>query len=132
MSIETAFFAVVARVETKTAKTSGKPYLRLNLRDGDGESAQWINCMVFEPDVVAAADKLKAGMKLYIEGNLRLDRWQASDGSGEKSGLSVMANHVRVPQIGTNKPKREDDASSRAPGNVRAQRYSELDDAIPF
>jgi single-stranded DNA-binding protein len=72
--IQCAFFGVINRVEPKTAKASGKAYLKINFREGDGDAAQWINCMVFDPEVNAAADKLRAGMKLYIEGNLKLDR----------------------------------------------------------
>jgi single-stranded DNA-binding protein len=124
------FWRVGSHCESKVSKNN-KPYVRLALRVGDGEASQWVNCMVFDPEVIAAADKLTKGTKLYIEGNLKLDRWQAKDGSGEKTGLSIMANYVRIPAIGANKPKRDGDAAP-APA-ARAARYDEsLDDDLPF
>jgi hypothetical protein len=46
--IECAFFGALGRdAESKVAK-SGKPYLKLNCRVGDGEAAQWVSVMCFE------------------------------------------------------------------------------------
>jgi hypothetical protein len=43
MSIEVALFGTLGRnAESKVSK-SGKPYLRLNVRVGDGDSLQWVN-----------------------------------------------------------------------------------------
>jgi single-stranded DNA-binding protein len=92
--IECAFVATLGRDgEVRTSKTSGKEYLRLACRCGDGELSQWISVTVFDQNAIAAADRLTKGTKVYVEGHgLKIDRWQASDGSGEKTGLSCMSS----------------------------------------
>jgi hypothetical protein len=52
------------------------------------------------------APKLAKGCAVYAEGSLRLDNWQQSDGT-PRSGLSCLAWHCRLSQIGRNKPKRD-------------------------
>jgi hypothetical protein len=55
-NIECAFFGVLGRDgEAKTSK-AGKPYLRLNMRVGDGESAVWVGVMAFDTKAIEAAD----------------------------------------------------------------------------
>jgi single-stranded DNA-binding protein len=92
---------------------------------------QWIQVRSFDPDAIASAGKFTKVCSAYCEGTLRLDKWTAQDGS-EKHGLSCMARLTRLPQIGANRPKREDDAPARAPANARAQRYDDRDSEIPF
>jgi single-stranded DNA-binding protein len=128
--IECAFFGTLGRdAEAKTSK-AGKAYLRLNIRVGDGEAAQWINVTSFDADAIGASDRLVKGTRLYVEGRLQLDDWQAQDGAA-KHGLSCMSWHTRLAQIGRNKPKRDaDDAPDRV---QRAQRSNDFyDDPVPF
>jgi single-stranded DNA-binding protein len=49
-----------------------QPYLRFTIRDGDG--AQWISIMAFDPKAVAAADRMKKGARVYVEGKITLER----------------------------------------------------------
>jgi single-stranded DNA-binding protein len=126
MTIECAFFGSLARdAETKTSKT-GKTYLRLNVRTGDGDTALWVNTMAFDPEAIAAADRMLKGAKVYIEGRLSLDEWTAQDGS-KRHGLSVMSFHCRLAAIGRNKAKRERATESPAPGAAVP-----FNDDIPF
>jgi single-strand DNA-binding protein len=129
--IEAAFFGVLGRdCESKVSK-NGKPYLRLAVRVGDGESSQWINVTSFDADAIAAADRLTKGARLYVEGRLQLDEWQAQDGTA-KHGLSCMSWHTRLAQIGRNKPKRDGDGVP-SPANQQAQRSNDFhDDPLPF
>lgn len=47
--IEAAMFGALGRdAEAKTSK-SGKNYLRLNIRVGDGDAAQWVNARFSTP-----------------------------------------------------------------------------------
>jgi single-stranded DNA-binding protein len=46
-----------------------------------------------------------AGTRVYVEGSLRLDKWE-KDGQ-PRSGLSVMSFHTRIAEIGRNRPRRE-------------------------
>src|SRR5665213_3646563 len=79
MSIEAALFGMLGKdAETKTS-AAGKPYLRLNIRTGDGDAAQWVNAMTFDPDAIAVADKMRKGARIYIEGRLSLDEWTGQD-----------------------------------------------------
>lgn len=105
MSIEAAFFGVLGRdAEQKTSK-AGKQYLRLNVRVGDGDGAQWVNVMAFDPKAIEVADKMLKGARAYVEGSLRLDQWEQQDGT-KRAGLSVMSWHCRLAAIGRNrKPK---------------------------
>ena len=80
-NIECAFFGVLGRDgEAKTSK-AGKPYLRLNVRVGDGNSAVWVGVTAFDTKAIEAAAKMVQGARVYCEGSLRLDEWKAQDGS---------------------------------------------------
>jgi single-stranded DNA-binding protein len=102
--IECAFFGHLGRdAESKVSK-AGKAYLRLAVRVGD--AAQWINCTVFDPEAITAADKFAKGAAVYCEGSIKLDEWTAADGTA-RHGLSCMSWHTRLAQIGRNKPPKE-------------------------
>jgi single-stranded DNA-binding protein len=139
MSIECALFGVLGRdAESKVSK-SGKPYMRINVRCGDGDAAQWVNVMVFDPEAVSAASRFIKGARTYIEGSVKLDEWTGQDGA-KRHGLSVMSWHCKLAAIGRNRPKREsDDSEQRTPasaddrqGRVRGTAHDDLDDEIPF
>ena len=143
MSIECAFFGSLARdAEVKTSK-AGKQYLRGNVRVENGETALFINTMMFDPDAIQTADKMVKGARVYIEGKLSLDEWTAQDGA-KKTGISVMSWHCRLAEIGRNKPRSEKPRSEKpapaASGRERAARSdcapaggtADLNDDIPF
>ena len=115
--IEAAFFGALARdAESKTA-ASGKRYLRLNVRVGDGDSAQWVNVTAFDTKAIETAEKLLKGARVYIEGRLSLDEWTAQDGA-KRHGLSLMSWHCRLSEIGRNRPKRDSANTSNAIDNI--------------
>ena len=119
MSIEAALFGVLGKdAETKTS-AAGKPYLRLNIRTGDGDAAQWINAMCFDADAISQAERLHKGASLYIEGTIKLDEWTGQDGA-KRHGLSLMSWHCRLSQIGRNRPRRDDRPKAAASGRARA------------
>jgi single-stranded DNA-binding protein len=102
MSIECAFFGVLGRdAEFKTSK-AGKQYLRLAVRVGDGEAAQWVSVLAFESNAIEQADKFSKGARVYVEGSIRLEEWSGQDGTA-RHGLSVMSWHARLAAIGRNK-----------------------------
>jgi single-stranded DNA-binding protein len=114
MSIECAFLGGLSRdAEAKTSK-AGKTYLRLNARTGEGDAAQFVNVMVFDPDAIQIANKLVKGSRVYVEGKISLDEWTGKDGTKRQS-LSVMSSHCRLSQIGRNKPKRESPTAIAVP-----------------
>jgi hypothetical protein len=56
--IECAFFGALGRDAERKTSASGKDYLRLNVRVGDGDGAQWISVMVFDADAISVTDKM--------------------------------------------------------------------------
>ena len=124
--IQAAFFGVLARdAEAKTSKNN-KPYLRFSVRCSDGEAAQFVSVLSFDPDAIGAAEKFTAGAAVYVEGRLSLDSWTDKDGAARKT-LSVMAWHTRLPAIGRNRPRGK---ARHADGSAHAA--DELNDDIPF
>jgi single-stranded DNA-binding protein len=106
--IEVAFFGALGRdAEAKTSKTS-KPYLRMNVRVGDGDGCQWISVLVFDAQATEQSDKFVNGARCYVECTLRLEQWTGQDGT-KRHGISVISRHCRLAEIGRNK------------GEVRAQ-----------
>lgn len=137
MSIEAAFFGTLGRdAESKTSK-SGKPYLRLNVRVGDGDGATWVSVMSFDEKALEIADKLLKGVRVYVEGSIKIGEWKGQDGT-TRHGLSCMSWHTRLSEIGRNKPKskRENAASGRqvAAASVHAPSAAEdgINDDLPF
>ena len=131
MSIHAALSGNLGRDgEAKTSQT-GKQYLRLNVRSGEGEAAQWVNVTAFDPAAIADADKFVKGAAVYIEGRLTLDQWTAPDGS-KRAGLSCMLWHCRLAQIGRNKTyrHRKPAAPSLAPA-APGKQHADFDDEIP-
>ena len=114
MTIECAFFGSLVRdAEAKTSK-AGKKYLRFNIRTGDGDTAQFINTTVFDPEAIADADRLAKGVRVYIEGRLSLDTWTGQDGVA-RHGLSATVWHCRLSHIGRNRPTRQDQQKQSDP-----------------
>lgn len=136
--IEAAMFGALGRdAEAKTSK-SGKNYLRLNIRVGDGDAAQWVNATVFDTAAIDVADRLVKGAKVYLEGRVTLDEWSGQDGA-KRHGLSVMSWHCRLAQVGRNRAPKHDKPEPAASGRERAERsafapaggVAGLDDDIP-
>jgi single-stranded DNA-binding protein len=127
--IEVALFGTLGRdAELKTSK-SGKRYVRLNVRVGAGDQAQWVSVTSFDPDGIAVAEKLIKGARLYIEGVLGLDAWTAADGAKQTS-LSVMSWHTQLAAIGRNKPRRSKSIS--VAGGESTERAARPQSAAPF
>jgi single-strand DNA-binding protein len=132
MSIEAAFFGALGRdAELKTSK-GGKAYLRINVRVGDGDKAQWINVTVFDPDTIEIADKMLKGARIYIEGKLSLDEWTAQDG-GKRTSLSCMSWHCRLAEIGRHKSKRQPKSEQKVAAQYTPSGSGPaFNDEIPF
>jgi single-stranded DNA-binding protein len=130
--IEAAFFGVLGRDAESKVSGSGKHYLRLNVRVGDGDQAQWISVMTFDQSAIDTADKLIKGTNAYIEGRLTASEWTGQDGA-KRHGLSCMSWHCRLSQIGRNKvkskkPQTAGSGRARAAGSLHAP----LGNGTPF
>jgi single-stranded DNA-binding protein len=123
--IECAFFGTLGRDgELKTSK-NGRAYVRLSVRVGDGDAAQWINVTAFDERAIAVAALMTKGARVYCEGQLKLDEWTDKDG-GKRHGLSAMSWHCRLAAIGANKPA----APAKKPTAPAGNDFH--DDEIPF
>jgi single-strand DNA-binding protein len=127
-----------ADAEAKTS-AGGRQYLRCRVRVGEGDAGQWVSVMVFDEEMIGSAEKLTKGSRIYLEGTIRLDEWDGRDGQ-RKHGLTIMANHIRVAQIGRNRVK---DEGRDRPRMAAAERQDAVrrsspvasdpdDDDIPF
>jgi single-strand DNA-binding protein len=113
MSIECCFVGRIGQEasELKQSK-AGKPWASFTVAVGgegeDKEDTQWIRVAVFgsKAEELAVAGSLTKGVRVYVEGRLRLDRWTAKDGT-QQAGLSVAANVVQaMGQIGAKRPRK--------------------------
>jgi single-stranded DNA-binding protein len=103
MSIECAITGrLSADAEVKLGKT-GRAYLRMRVRVGEGDAAQWIGITCFDEATISNAGTFSKGAAVYIEGRLSLGTWTGQDGV-LRHGLSVVASHCRLAQIGRNRP----------------------------
>ena len=128
MAIEAAFFGTLGRDgELKTSKT-GKPYLRLNMRVGDGETAQWVGVMAFDESALEAAEKFVKGARVYVEGKLSVSEWTGQDGA-LRHGLSALSWHCRLAEIGRAKPRQEEGRPKASDASANAAAFN---DEIPF
>jgi single-stranded DNA-binding protein len=102
--IECAFLGALGRdAEPKTSK-AGKAYLRLNVRVGDGDGAQFVSVLAFDDRAIEAGASFVKGARVYVEGRLSTSEW--TDQKGEKRlSLSVISWHTRLAQIGRSKSK---------------------------
>jgi single-stranded DNA-binding protein len=119
--IESAFFGALGSVpELKTAK-SGKPWTSINVAVDTGEEdaagrskAQWVRVAVFG-EAAERLDGAAKGTRLYVEGTLTLNEWNAPGGE-PRHGLAVAAwkcERVGSSAIGRNKPKRQQTGNGR-------------------
>lgn len=126
MTIEAAFFGTLGSDAERRVSKTNKPYLRLNIRTGEGDAAVWISVMAFDPRAIEQADKLVKGARVYAEGSLRPTEWTGQDGA-QRHGLSVLAWHCRLAQIGRHKIKRAPKPRDRV-GELKASAAA----AVPF
>ena len=115
--IECAFLGTLGQdAELKISK-SGRSYLRFSMRVGDGDSAQWLSVLAFDPEAIVIADRFVSGACVYVEGRLSTNEWTGQDGE-KRLGLSVMSWHCRLAQIGRQKVRRDTEKVSIAVGRT--------------
>ena len=103
--IEAAFLGVLGRDGEARMSKAGRQYLRLNVRVGGGDAAQWVSVLCFDGDAVAQAERFVAGVRVYCEGRLTANGWMDSDGK-PRANLSVLSGHTRLAQIGRNRKRK--------------------------
>jgi single-stranded DNA-binding protein len=132
MSIDCAFHGVLGQDPERKVSQNGKPYLRLNVRAGTGDSALWIDVLTFN-DVDELGERLHKDSKVYVEGQISAKAYLDQRTQAPKARMSVMSWHtVETHKIGRNKPKRDRSGAPPPQEPARTAPPPELDDTIPF
>jgi single-stranded DNA-binding protein len=131
MTIECAFFGTLGRDCERKVSASGKRYLRLSVRIGDGDGAQWVSVLAFDPEAIEVVDQLVQGARVYVEGKLELSVW-TSNGGVRRQGLSVMSWHCRLSAIGRNRPKKKPSQDPAPTPKEPERAIDDLNDSVPF
>ena len=130
--IECAFTGRIGQEPMLKASKAGKPWLSFAVAVGEGDDVQWLQVAAFGSRAEELAGSLKKGDRIYAEGRLRLNSWQAKDGS-RQLGLSVAAWRVEVlGQIGTKRPRKPKATASKSEVYAPPDKQPHLNDAIPF
>jgi len=138
--IECAFFGQLGRDAEPRVSKSGRTYLKLNVRVGNDDAAQWVSVLAFDDKAIEVTDRLVKGARVYIEGTLSTNEYTGQDGE-KRLGLSAMSWHCRLAQIGRQKIRREETKVSVAGGKAYHSPRSapagrlpgnDFDDPIPF
>ena len=105
-TIECAFIGRIGSVTPIKTSQSGKAWCAAKIAIGSDDVTQWVRVALFNGLAEQLAPTLAKGDRVYIEGNLKLDRWQNAEGE-QRSGLSVAAwklEKVGASAIGRNRP----------------------------
>jgi single-stranded DNA-binding protein len=131
--IEVAFTGRAGKPPETRATAQGAPWKSLSLAVDSGSEgpAEWISVAAFGDVAAELPDDMVPGERVYVEGKLRLSRWQTKGGE-QRATLQVNATRVLVlDRIGRRrKPSRvrRAGADSQAPlsGCERGQPSDEL------
>lgn len=112
----------VATSESWKDKTSGEQQ----------ERTEWHRVAMFGRLAEIAAEYLRKGSQIYIEGSLRTRKWQDKDG-GDRWSTEVIANEMQMlgGRSDASAPARSGSSASPAP-NQESGPPDEFNDDIPF
>ena len=108
-AIEAAFSGRVGRdPELRHVKGGELALLSLTVAVGGagdgGDEPEWVKVAVFGERAEELAGRIQRGGRVYVEGKLKLERWEGRDGA-PRAGLAVTATLVQVlGQIGKRRP----------------------------
>ena len=99
------------------------------------ERTEWHNVVFFNRLAEIAAEYLKKGSKVYIEGSLRTRKWQDKKSGTDRYSTEIVANEMQMldSRGGGSVAYSQDDVSQKsAPVPVAAGGMDDFDDDIPF
>jgi Single-strand binding protein family len=90
--IDAAFHGTLGKDAEPKVSNAGNPYVRLSVRVGSGDSAQWVSVLAFSDlDDIGALEK---GDKVYCEGTLTATAWIDQKSGEARPSLTMMAARV--------------------------------------
>ncbi len=131
--IEVALLGRVTRAGELRLSKAGKQWLCFSVEVGEGEKVEYANVAAFYGDIADLAPQLTAGVEVYIEGGIKLRRWQNSEGV-EQSGLAVTATDIKpLGLIGERRPRKTRAAKAKElPPPPETRTAKPFDDPLPF
>lgn len=122
--LHVAFTGRLGRDAERKYLPNGTPMAKFSVAVSDrraaaaGEPVEWLSCALFGAECEDLVPQLLKGREVYVEGRLKLDRWQ-QDGR-DRSGLSCYAWTVQ-PLGSSHAPGPCDGDSAPAPSGAALQ-----------
>jgi len=96
------------------------------------ERTEWHRIVIFAKLAEIAAEYLKKGSKVYIEGSLRTNKWQDQSGQ-DKYSTEIIANTLQMlDSRGASAPSNNESRPANNTSQQPAGATSDFDDDIPF
>ena len=110
----------VATSESWKDKQTGQPV----------ERTEWHRVIFFNKLAEIAAQYLKKGSKVYIEGQLRTRKWQDKDTGADRYSTEIVSNQMQM--LDSRDDGGEPRPNQSAPQAQQAGGFDDFDDDIPF
>lgn len=81
--------------------------LAINRKSKDQETTCFVDCTAFDKSAELLHRYVRKGSPLFIEGRLEFSTWEAKDGGGKRSKLSVVVENFQFLSDGEQAPKRQ-------------------------
>jgi single-stranded DNA-binding protein len=94
MSIEVAFDGRLGSPPQSRTSVAGKAWTGFSLAVKSDDGTEWINVAAFNKVAAELPSDLEKGERLYVEGKLKVSRWQK--GGIERVTLQVVARRILV------------------------------------
>ncbi|HEY7739065.1 MAG TPA: single-stranded DNA-binding protein [Steroidobacteraceae bacterium] len=130
------------------AMPSGKAVVNLRLATTDQwrdkqtgenkEATEWHNVVMFDRLAEIAAEYLRKGSQIYVEGRIRTRKWQDKEGQ-DRYTTEIVAERMQMlgARAGSGEPRPEPAmagkaADAKAGEKKPASKFDDLEDDIPF
>lgn len=98
--------------------------LAINRKSKDQETTCFVDCTAFDKSAELLHRYVRKGSPLFIEGRLEFSTWEAKDGGGKRSKLSVVVENFQFLSDG----ERSEQAPKRQATSKAQEEYGD----IPF
>jgi single-stranded DNA-binding protein len=131
--IQSAFCGKLYRdAEVRTSAKTGRAWMILRIAVGEEDGPfEFVNVAAFRDSFIDLAPHLTQGAALYVEGTMKLRRWET--GEGQAAELSCAASLIQpMGLIGQKRPKAPRAVKGKKAAKVDSQAPIEFNDALPF
>lgn len=101
--------------------------LAINRKSKDQETTCFVDCTAFDKSAELLHRYVRKGSPLFIEGRLEFSTWEAKDGGGKRSKLSVVVENFQFLSDGE-QAQRSEQAPKRQATSKAQEEYGD----IPF